>query len=172
MTWAALTTVLTAIGAAWTWYAFRNRGVASGLRGAGLTLLPPAACLTGTLEMFTEIGGSVVDWATSLVLSPIVWAGIVLTGVSVVLLGSSAFLRERGRRWRARRAGEVRSRRAPARPRRAAAVIGPGRARDRRRPRRHRGDPEAARDHLMAPTSGGRRGSPAGSPRPWPGRRR
>ena len=97
MTWAALTTVLTAIGAAWTWYAFRNRGAASGLRGAGLTLLPPAAFLTGTLEMFTEIGGSVLDWATSLVLSPMVWAGIVLTGLSVLLLGSSAFLRERGR---------------------------------------------------------------------------
>ena len=97
VTWAALTAVLTALGAAWTWYAFRNRGAASGLRGAGLTLLPPAAWLTGTLEMFTEIGGSVADWATHLVLSPIVWAGIVLTGLSVVLLGSSAALRERGR---------------------------------------------------------------------------
>jgi hypothetical protein len=97
VTWAALTAVLTALGAAWTWYAFRNRGAASGLRGAGLTLLPPAAWLTGTLEMFTEIGGSVADWATHLVLSPVVWAGIVLTGLSVVLLGSSAALRERGR---------------------------------------------------------------------------
>lgn len=97
VTWAALTTVLTALGAAWTWYAFRNRGVASGLRGAGLTLLPPAAFLTGTLEMFTEIGGSVLDWATSLVLNPMVWAGIVLTGLSVLLLGSSAMLRGRGR---------------------------------------------------------------------------
>jgi hypothetical protein len=97
VTWAALTAVLTALGAAWTWYAFRNRGTASGLRGAGLTLLPPAAWLTGTLEMFTEIGGSVADWATHLVLSPTVWAGIVLTGLSVVLLGSSAMLRKRGR---------------------------------------------------------------------------
>lgn len=97
VTWAALATVLTALGAAWTWYAFRHRGVASGLRGAGLTLLPPAAFLTGTLEMFTEIGGSVLDWASSLVLSPLVWAGIVLSGLSVLLLGTSAMLRERGR---------------------------------------------------------------------------
>ncbi|MGH3348377.1 MAG: hypothetical protein ACRDO4_15465 [Nocardioides sp.] len=97
VTWAALTAVLTALGAAWTWYAFRHRGAASGLRGAGLTLLPPAAWLTGTLEMFTEIGGSVADWATHLVLSPIVWAGIVLAGISVLLLGGSAMLRERGR---------------------------------------------------------------------------
>ena len=95
VTWAALTAVLTALGAVWTWYAFRNRGAASGLRGAGLTLLPPAAWLTGTLEMFTEIGGSVADWATHLVLSPIVWAGIVLAGLSVLLLGGSAMLRAR-----------------------------------------------------------------------------
>ncbi len=97
VTWAALTAVLTALGAAWTWFAFRRRGVASGLRGAGLTLLPPAAWLTGTLEMFGEIGSSVGGWATGLVLSPLVWAGIVLAGLSVVLLGSSAALRSRGR---------------------------------------------------------------------------
>ena len=96
VTWAAFTTVLTALGAAWTWYAFRHRGLASGLRGAGLTLLPPAAFLTGTLEMFTEIGSSVLDWSTSLVFNPMVWAGIVLAGISVLLIGSSAMLRNRG----------------------------------------------------------------------------
>jgi hypothetical protein len=97
VTWLALTAVLTALGAAWTWYAFRRRGAASGLRGAGLTLLPPAAYLTGTLEMFTEIGSAVGDWATSIVLSPVVWAGIVLAGLSVVLIGTSAALRDRER---------------------------------------------------------------------------
>ncbi len=97
MTWAALTAVLTTLGAAWTWYAFRHRGAASGLRGAGLTLLPPAAWLTGTLEMFSEIGSSVAGWATGLVLNPLVWTGIVLAGLSVLLFGTSAALRERGR---------------------------------------------------------------------------
>ena len=95
VTWTALTAVLTALGAAWTWYAFRNRGAASGLRGAGITLLAPAAYLTGTLEMFTEIGSSVADWATSIVLNPVVWAGIICAGLSVVLLGTSAALRKR-----------------------------------------------------------------------------
>lgn len=111
VTWAALTAVLTAGGAAWTWYAFRNRGAASGLRGAGLTLLPPAAWLTGTLEMFTEIGGSVADWATDLALSPKVWVGVVLAGLAVLLLVVSGVLRDR-----ALAAGAPRNRRRAAPP--------------------------------------------------------
>ena len=35
VTWGALTLTLTLIGGLWTVYAFRRRGVASGLRGAG-----------------------------------------------------------------------------------------------------------------------------------------
>lgn len=97
VTWAALTLTLTLLGGIWTWVAFRRRGLASGLRGAAVTLLPAAAWLTGTMEMFTEIGGSVVDWATHLVFSPLVWAGIVLTGMSVLLFGLSGALRKRGR---------------------------------------------------------------------------
>ena len=96
VTWGALTLTLTLIGGIWTWLAFRRRGLASGLRGAGFTLLPAAAWLTGTMEMFTEIGGSVVDWATHLVFSPVVWAGVVLTGLSVLLLGISGALQARG----------------------------------------------------------------------------
>lgn len=97
VTWAALTLTLTLLGGIWTWVAFRRRGLASGLRGAAITLLPAAAWLTGTMEMFTEIGGSVADWATHLVFSPLVWAGIVLTGLSVLLFGLSGALRKRGR---------------------------------------------------------------------------
>lgn len=95
-TWAALTATLTLLGAIWTFYAFRNRGAASGVRGAAFTLLPIAAYTTGTLEMFTEIGQSVGDWATHLVFSPVVWAGVVLTGLSVVLFMVSGAMRDRG----------------------------------------------------------------------------
>ena len=109
MTWGALTLTLTAIGAVWTWFAFRRRGVASGLRGAAITLLPPAAFLTGTLEMFTEIGGSVADWATHLVFSPVVWLGIVLTGVSGVLFVVSGALRARQGGGSARAGGELKA---------------------------------------------------------------
>lgn len=96
-TWAALALTLTVLGAVWTWHAFRKRGVASGLRGAGLTLLPAAAYLTDTLRMFTRIGTAVGDWVTGLVLSPSVWVGIVLAGVAVVLLVVSGLVRDRER---------------------------------------------------------------------------
>ncbi|MFC6286488.1 hypothetical protein ACFP3Q_04840 [Nocardioides sp. GCM10027113] len=106
VTWGALTLTLTLLLAAWTWVAFRRRGIASGLRSAGLTLLPPAAWMTGTMEMFTEIGGSVADWATGLVLSPRVWIGIALAGTAVMLLLVSGVLRERGVGGRAVKGGD------------------------------------------------------------------
>ncbi|MEV7432004.1 hypothetical protein AB0N29_20495 [Nocardioides sp. NPDC092400] len=96
-TWAALALTLTVLGAVWTWHAFRRSGLASGLRGAGLTLLPVAAYLTDTLRMFTRIGTAVGDWATGLVLSPVVWSGIVLAGVAAVLLVVSGVVRDRER---------------------------------------------------------------------------
>lgn len=94
-TWLALTAVLTALGGTWTFFAWRNRGAAAGLRGAAITLLFPALFLTDTLEMLVEIGSSVADWATGLVFSPVVWTGIALFGVSVVLFGASRFLDSR-----------------------------------------------------------------------------
>lgn len=95
-TWTALAAVLTAMGAVWTVYAFRNRGVASGIRGAGLTLLPVAAWATGSLRMFAEVLDAVVDWATGLVFSPLVWLGVSLFGLAVVLLVVAGLMRSRG----------------------------------------------------------------------------
>jgi hypothetical protein len=118
VTWGALTLTLTALGAVWTWLAFRRRGLASGLRGAAFTLLPPAAFLTGTLEMFSEIGGSVADWATHLVFSPVVWFGIVLAGLSVVLFVVSGAVRSRQLP-----AGEARPRELKPSDRKAAPVV-------------------------------------------------
>jgi hypothetical protein len=93
--WAALTLSLTVAGGIWTWFAFRNRGLASGTRALGFTLLPLAAYLTKTLQMFTGIAGEISDWAGHLVWSPVVWMGIVLAGVSVLLIGVSGRLRAR-----------------------------------------------------------------------------
>lgn len=93
--WAALTLSLTVAGGIWTWFAFRNRGLASGMRALGFTLLPLAAYLTKTLQMFTGIAGEIGDWATNVAWSPVVWLGLVLAGVSVLLIGGSGLLRSR-----------------------------------------------------------------------------
>ncbi|HTW14992.1 MAG TPA: hypothetical protein VMF51_07675 [Nocardioides sp.] len=93
--WAALTLSLTVLGGIWTWYAFRRRGLASGIRGIGLTLLPLAAYLTNTLRMFTRIVDAVGDWIATLVLSPKVWVGIVVAGVAVVAFVAARALEAR-----------------------------------------------------------------------------
>jgi len=95
VTWAALTLTLTILGGIWTWLAFQRRGLASGLRALAFTLLPLAAYLTRTLRLITRIGGAIADWAASLVLNPLVWAGFALAGVSVVLFVVSGYLRSR-----------------------------------------------------------------------------
>lgn len=96
VTWGALALTLTLLGAAYTWFAFRRRGTAAGLRGTAFTLLPLAAYLTGTLRMFTRMADAVVDWATSLVFNPLVWSGVVLAGVSAVLFVVSGIMASRG----------------------------------------------------------------------------
>jgi len=93
--WTALALLLTGAGGFWTLHAFRARGVASGLRGAGLTLLPLAALMTGTLELVVDIGVEIGDWAVGLVFSPIVWLGIILAGTAVVLFGAGTLIQRR-----------------------------------------------------------------------------
>jgi len=95
VTWAVLTLSLTAVGGIYTWFAYQRRGLAAGLKGAGITVLPLAAYLTKTLQMFTRIVDAVADWATSLVFNPAVWLGIILAGVGVVLFGAGRFLEGR-----------------------------------------------------------------------------
>ena len=107
VTWAALTLTLTLLSGLWTIYAFRRRGLASGTRGLALTLLPAAAYLTGTLRLLTRIATAVGDWAVTLVLSPRVWAGVVLAGAAVVLLVAARLL-DRRRPRRASAPHEVR----------------------------------------------------------------
>lgn len=93
--WAALTLSLTVLGGIWTWFSFRRRGLTSGLRALGVTLLPLAAYLTKTLQMFTEIGQAVGSWATHLVFSPVVWFGCLLGATGIVLIVISGMLRSR-----------------------------------------------------------------------------
>ncbi|RNM11055.1 cellulose synthase [Nocardioides pocheonensis] len=96
--WGALAFALSVLLGVVTFFRWRARGLAAGLRGSAWTILPVAAWLTGVLELAFDIGDSVGRWALHLVFSPVVWLGIVLVGVSVVLFGASAVLGGRGGR--------------------------------------------------------------------------
>jgi hypothetical protein len=93
--WAALTLSLTVLGGIWTWFSFRRRGLVAGARALGFTLLPLAAYLTRTLQMFTEIVQEIGSWAGHLVLSPTVWLGFLLGGAGIVLIVVSGMVRAR-----------------------------------------------------------------------------
>lgn len=101
-TWAAVALVLTVLGAAYSWFAYRRRGPAAGLRGLAWTLVPVAAWLTGTLKLAANILNDVLAWASRLVFSPTVWLGIVVAGVAVALWFLSGALLARGVGVRAR----------------------------------------------------------------------
>jgi len=95
-TWAALALVLTILGAAYTFVAWRRRGAAAAVRGLAWTLIPVAAWLTGTLKLAANILEDVVDWAARLVFSPVVWLGIIVAGVAALLWVASGVMRARG----------------------------------------------------------------------------
>jgi hypothetical protein len=83
--WLALTAVLTVLGALWTVRAARRGGTPAALRGVAITLIPPAALLTGTLRLGTRVVDATVDWATGIVFNPLMWLGISLAGLSALL---------------------------------------------------------------------------------------
>lgn len=120
-TFQALGLTLTLLGLVVGIRVWRRRGPASGLRAVAWALLPLAAAMTGTLRLGWEIAGAVVDWAVRLAFSPIVWAGIVLAGVSVALFVVSGLVRRR-------------TSPAPAEPEPATAGSTPALQRDRGRP--------------------------------------
>jgi hypothetical protein len=100
--WLPLTAGLTAIGVIFSYFAYRHRGLRSALRGAAWSLLPIAAYLTGSIEMFWKIGSAIGNFATGFVFSPMKWAGIGVAGLAVVLW-LSAGGRERRKAARAAR---------------------------------------------------------------------
>ena len=89
MSWGALALALTVLGGTYTWWALRNRGVTAAVRGAGLTLLPLAAWMTGLLQVFGDITDSLAHWLTRLVFSPSVWLGLIIGFVAVVMIGGA-----------------------------------------------------------------------------------
>jgi hypothetical protein len=93
--WLPLCGGLTGLGLILSYLAMRRRGIGAGLRGAAWSLLPVAAYLTGSIEMFWKMGVAIGDFAKGFVFSPRVWSGIALAGLAVVLFVVSGPLRRR-----------------------------------------------------------------------------
>jgi hypothetical protein len=105
--WLPLCAGLTGLGLVASWFAMRRRGLGSGLRGAAWSLLPLAAYLTGSIEMFWKIGTAIGNFAAHLVLSPKVWSGVAVAALAGVLFFVSAPLKRRRKQARkAAAAGE------------------------------------------------------------------
>ena len=94
--WLPLCGGLTGLGLVLSYFAYRRRGLGSGLRWAAWSLLPIAAYLTGSIEMFWKMGVAIGDFAKGFAFSPRVWSGIALAGLAVVLFVVSGPLRRRG----------------------------------------------------------------------------
>lgn len=88
----ALALSLSTLAGIWSFFAFRRRGPAAGLRGVAVTLLPLAALLTGTLTLVMRIIDAVAGWAAGLVFSPLMWAGLVLLALSLGLFAVARVL--------------------------------------------------------------------------------
>ncbi len=95
--WLPLCAGLTGIGLVASWFAMRRRGLKAGLRGAAWSLLPLAAYLTGSIEMFWKIGTAIGTFATSFVFSMKVWSGVGVAALAAVLFVVSAGGRRRKR---------------------------------------------------------------------------
>ena len=106
--WLPLCAGLTGLGLVASWFAYRRRGLGSGLRGVAWSLLPLAIYLTGSIEMFWKIGTAIGDFAASFVLSPKVWSGVGVAAMAAVLFVVSGPAKRRRRRKTAAEADTTR----------------------------------------------------------------
>ena len=119
--WLPLCAGLTGLGLVLSYLAMRRRGIGAGLRWAAWSLLPLAAYLTGSTEMFWKMGVAIGDFAKGFVFSPRVWSGIAVAGLAVVLFMVSGPLRRRSvKPGQDKRAAERRVRRGRGRDRQPA----------------------------------------------------
>ncbi|MFE6051723.1 hypothetical protein ACFQ6N_13270 [Kitasatospora sp. NPDC056446] len=93
---AAISFILTAGGVAVAGLRAYRRRFLSATRWFAVALLPAGLYLTGLFPLASTIGRAFTDWAAKLVFDPRVWTGIVLLGVSAVLLLTTRWAGRRG----------------------------------------------------------------------------
>ena|SRR5690242_1859425 len=105
--WLPLAGGLTLLGLIGSWFAWRRRGMAAGLRGVAWSLLPLVAYLIGAIQLLWRFGTAIGSFASSFVFSPRVWSGMILAAVALVLFVVSGGLRRRRGRRSAPQAGTL-----------------------------------------------------------------
>lgn len=93
--WLPLCAGLTLVGLLASWFVWRRRGAASGLRGVAWSLLPIAAYLIGVVGLLWKIGVAIAGWALRFVFFPTVWLGVAVVGLAAVLFLVSGVMRRR-----------------------------------------------------------------------------
>jgi hypothetical protein len=82
--WFPICVGLTAVGLVLSWFAFRRRGLRSGIRGVAWSLIPIALYLTGSILLVGRIGSAIVQFASAFVFSPKTYAGVILLALALV----------------------------------------------------------------------------------------
>jgi hypothetical protein len=93
--WLPICAGLSAVGLVAAFFAFRRRGLASGLRLLGWAAVPMAVYLTGLARLLWTIGFEVGRWIGGFVFSPVVWAGLALFAFTAIALPVAAMIRRR-----------------------------------------------------------------------------
>jgi len=109
--WLPLCAGLTVAGLALTYIVARRRMWRAMLRGAAWSLLPIAAYLTGSIEMFWKIGTAIGNFASAFAFSAERWAGIGVVGLAVAaFVASGGRVRRRAAREAATLPGDAAAR--------------------------------------------------------------
>ena len=128
--WFPLCAGLTVLGLVLSFIAGRRRGRLSMLRGAAWSLLPVAAYLTGSVEMFWKIGAAIGHYADGFAFSPVKWAGIAVAGLAALLFAATSGRARRRTARLAQRTARARGPRDAAAPGTAPGAVTPGATRE------------------------------------------
>lgn len=87
---------LAAVGLIITFFVWRRKGLAFGLRGLAWSMLPLVAGLLGLMNVIMQFVLGLFGVLAGLVFNPIVWAGVALVPLMVILYVASGFMKARG----------------------------------------------------------------------------